>query len=137
MIQRLQTIFLLAAALVAGAAFYLLRAVFLALPPVMGETDPVFYQPMGTVPAVWFTVFSALTVLLPLATVFLFRRRRMQMCLCVCAALCAAVLGALVLWAGLPTGIAALECAVVAFSVVAWWYVRRDERLVRSTDRLR
>lgn len=155
MIQRIQTIYLLVAALFAGLMFVVPMARFstgaeaftltaLGLRNAAGETVQ---------PVVYLTVLVAVAALLPLVTIFLYKRRFVQI------RFCAAEL-VLLFGAGVVAGIYYYLCcrffadyyemsvhsmgaallfplAALVFDYLALRGVVRDEKLVRSLDRIR
>lgn len=155
MIQRIQTLYLFAAALFCGLMFVVPMAGFatgadsftltaLGLRNAAGETVQ---------PVIYLTVLLALAAVLPLVTIFLYKRRFVQIRLCVAEMVL--LLGACVL-----TGIYCYLChrffagyyelylstvkvavvfplAALICDFLALRGVVRDEKLVRSLDRIR
>ncbi|MDE7069673.1 MAG: DUF4293 domain-containing protein [Alistipes sp.] len=155
MIQRIQTLYLLAAALFGGLMFVLPLASFttgadtftltaLGLRDAAGETVQ---------PVIYLTVLLAAAVALPLVTVFLYKRRFVQLRFCVAELV-------LLLGVGVLTGVYCYLChrffagcyelylstvkvtvvfplAALVCDFLALRGVVRDEKLVRSLDRIR
>jgi hypothetical protein len=138
MIQRLQTIWL-----VLATAF---NALTFKLPFYSGDwTRDVTPQPIdlnaGTTP--WLTGVTALTGVLALATVFLYRNRKLQLKLCYLGIFLTLALltiyfleiahfrsGNVALWA-------LFYFAILGCFVLALRGILKDEKLIRSMDRLR
>lgn len=150
MIQRIQTLYLLLATALA--------AVTLCVPLMWTAVDGeqirlgAFFitsggETIGRTPY-YLSVLLALTCALPLVTVFLFKRRMLQIRLCAAEAVLlvgSAVMEAMIFWgplgsrgdnaALLPASFAPL--AALFFVWLAARAIFRDELLVRSLDRIR
>lgn len=143
MIQRVQTIFL---ALAAIASFMVLGQPFATTSQAMASsaifTDRVFNVEDNIALLVFFAVAGGLAV----GALFLFKNRSVQLKLALLALL-ANAFG--VIWAGylfaedgnqsvaqIGLGVI-LPIAAVALHLLARRYIRKDEKLVRSMDRLR
>jgi hypothetical protein len=131
MIQRIQTVYLL---LVAG-----LMASMLFLPVATIESvDAIHWS---------FSVESVLTALLALAAIFFYKKRPLQITFCYI------ILGLLVLFylniffdlwlpnrgnAGLKIEVSAVfPFFALVLDILALYAIRKDEKLIRSADRLR
>lgn len=92
---------------------------------------------------IWFTILSVIAGALALATIFLFRNRKLQLRLCYLGIFLSVVLltlyflemgnfysGNIALWA-------VFYFAILISFILATKGVRRDEKLIRSLDRLR
>jgi hypothetical protein len=152
MIQRIQTLFLL------GAAISLALMAFLPLAEIRGG-DGHYYQALSlglkmtggevvfpTLPVLILVVFCAL---LSLINIFLFKRRKLQIRLCVYGIiLCFGLIGLLYYfwvvmfrqfeiedyWFKLPL---VMPVAAIIFTYLAFRGIRKDEILIRSLDKLR
>ncbi len=138
MIQRLQSIWLLLA-----TAF---NALTFKLPFYSGDwTRDLSPLPvdLNAVTTVWLTILTALTGLLALITIFLYKNRKLQLKLCYLGVFLTAALltvyfleiahfqsGNVALWA-------VFYFAILACFVLAARGVSNDEKLVKSMDRLR
>lgn len=148
MIQRIQSVYLLLATVLLGVVSKFPEA-FGVGKGVDGGVEAVFVvagknQLLGSTTA--FLAAFAVVTLLPLVTVFLYKKRKLQMQLCIVEmVLLLGVVGAIAydMLCGVyvVTSISYFRVAilVVAFVFVwlAWRAIRRDERLVRSLDRIR
>lgn len=126
MIQRIQTIYLLLAAVTAS--------IWILLPAVAFSDDPIRFIPLG------------IASLISLITIFLYKTRKKQMALCKWAIVFVIIYllyqaymmffnapnndGALNLWPFIPA-------IAIIFNLLAYRGIRHDERLIRSADRLR
>ena len=149
MIQRIQTIFLLLAAAAGFGQF--------AVPYLSTDTG----NPAATLPALADNAFnpmdnpgllglSVLSGAVSLAAIFLFRKRPLQVRLAVSSAVASVLLAVLAgfvmfqIFQQMPVGGSAqygsglaLPVAALVFNWLAVRFIRKDERLVRSMDRLR
>lgn len=142
MIQRIQTIWLLLAAI---AGFFMTR-----LPLYEGSTGtglPVTYTATESLLLFALTVVSAL---LAFVTIFLFKNRKQQMRFSLLGMLLSIILTGLVVYmydsfktanpgftkSSYSFG-ALLTVAMVIFFIMAWNNMRKDEKLIKSLDRLR
>jgi hypothetical protein len=138
MIQRIQSVWLLLA-----AAF---DAVTFRFPFFSGDwkkdTIPAVVE-LNAQTTIWFTILSVIAGALALATIFLFGNRKLQLRLCYLGIFLTVVLltlyflemgnfysGNIALWA-------VFYFAILIAFVLAAKGVRRDEKLIRSLDRLR
>ena len=138
MIQRIQSIWLLLAAVFAFLTFKLpfyqgaiLQAAADAKPAVDAQST------------IWLTIVAALTGALAFINIFFFNNRKLQLRLCVFGIILAIVLIALCFMemTKFTDGSLALSCiiyfAIVAFYILALNGIRKDEKLIKSMDRLR
>jgi len=138
MIQRIQTLFLLFAS---GAAFGALAVPFASGTGGGLFSDGVYMANDHVGMIISFAVAGALS----LAAIFLYKNRKVQSRLAAFSALAtlAAVgLGGWLFWktGAIATGWnpwVALPAAVVILALLARFFIRKDETLVRSMDRLR
>lgn len=136
MLQRVQSIWLLLAAVFAFLTFRLPFYVgsHISLP---GLVD------LNAQSNIWLTIVAALTGALAFITIFLFNNRKLQIRFCVLGIILSAVLIALCFaeMTKFTTGSLALSCviyfAILAFYILAANGIRKDERLIKSMDRLR
>lgn len=154
MIQRIQSLYLLLAAVCAGAVLLL---------PLAAYTDGMNEYTLrafmlsesggeASQPTVYMGILLSLSALLPFVTIFLFKRRMLQVRLCVVELVLLA--GGIIMMAvycylgyravsGMPFGAASLKAGVIlplpaiVFTVLALRATFRDEVLVRSLDRIR
>jgi hypothetical protein len=133
MIQRIQSIWLLLAAVFAFLTFKLpfYQAAVIEGGEVYAQTT------------IWLTISAALTGALAFINIFFFNNRKLQMRLCLFGILLAIVLIALCFMemTKFTNGSLALSCviyfAIIAFYVLALNGIRKDEKLIKSMDRLR
>jgi dipeptide/tripeptide permease len=136
MLQRVQSIWLLLAAVFAFLTFRLpfYTGSHASLP---GLVD------LNAQTTIWLTIVAALTGALAFITIFLFNNRKLQLRLCYFGILLTLGLLALCFYemTKFTNGTMALSCiiyfAILAFYILAANGIRKDERLVRSMDRLR
>ncbi len=155
MIQRIQTVYLLLAALLTGSLF------FLTLAEMAG--DQTLYQlwwrgvyqleagsqPQMVLPAWAISILTTLTTLVPLVTLFLYKKRIFQIRLCALNLGLLAGLSGLIFYMAKATA-KELGAADVSFNwplvlplialiltIMAIKAIGKDEALVRSLDRLR
>lgn len=152
MIQRIQTLYLLLASLCLGGTFLL---------PLAKYTDGVSEYTLrayalsgdgGVQPTIYMGILLALSALLPLVTIFLFKRRGLQMRLCVAELIMlagSAVMMGVYCWlcysaaSELPQGKAFLSAGLLLplpallFVILALRAIFRDEMLIRSLNRIR
>lgn len=143
MIQRIQSIFLTLAALCSFGLFGTEAAETdtpVASSPVFGDAElTVFDSPL----LIGGVIAAGLVLLI---AIFMYRNRKLQSTLCTVAILLTLAYAAYggVLWGTDPAveqsffdfGVTLPPLAVL-FSVLAARYIKKDERLVRSADRLR
>lgn len=136
MIQRIQTIWLL---LAAAASFASLKLSFYS-----GKKDAVLFEQLsGSTGGFLLLVLSVAVALLAVVSIFLFKNRKLQIRL----ALAALVLQLVVLFLYIQKTAAFIEgnytlTSVVSFAVpvllvFAVLGIRKDEKLIKSMDRLR
>ena len=150
MIQRIQTVFLLAALILIGCLFFIPFADLTATGVYnfslkgIASTSPgeVFQQPY------WLTVMGLVNTVLVFVVIFLYKNRKLQMNLTIVSLLLAVALnGAMYFLAGKYQDILKAEVkynVVFVFPVIAaillimaYRYIRKDELLIKSLDRLR
>jgi hypothetical protein len=137
MIQRIQSIWLLLAAVFAFLTF--------KLPFYQGAV----LQATDVKPAVdaqstiWLTIVAALTGALAFINIFFFNNRRLQLRMCIFGIILTLALIALCFleMSKFADGSLALSCviyfAILAFYIMALNGIRKDEKLIKSMDRLR
>lgn len=155
MLQRIQSIYLLLAGLAVFALFLfpLVHNVYVNSKPVTVMVTGIFQDAGGQqVHTEFFTALTAATAvvgLLPLGVIFLYKNRKQQIALCYIAML---VIIGYSFWVSQTTknviqdasltmsnygiGIVLLSVSIV-FVLLAQKAIQRDEKLVRSADRLR
>jgi hypothetical protein len=138
MIQRIQSIWLLLAAVFAFLTFKLpfyQGAILQATANVKPEVDAQS--------TIWLTIVAALTGALAFINIFFFNNRKLQLRICVFGIILAVVLIALCFMEMMKftSGSLALSCiiyfAIIAFYILALNGIRKDEKLIKSMDRLR
>lgn len=145
MIQRIQSIFLL---LAAGSAFTLLKLPFATTPQAVKAT--VFADSAYTISDhIAMMVFFLLAGLLALGSVFLYNNRPLQLKLtrfAIIANILGLVLAVLLFMRGsggigevqIDDGLGVyLPVVFVIFGILALRFIQKDEKLVKSMDRLR
>ena len=142
MIQRIQTVWLL---LAGAAAFLMYRLPIWRYKPVNSEAYTRFHASEN----LFMFILVAATALSALVAVFLFRNRGLQKSLSLLGTVCAVILLALEVVkveemkrqltpAGNMWQLGALmPVAMIVFFLLAHGAIRRDEKLIRSLDRLR
>jgi len=144
MIQRIQSIFLL----LAGIAFLgLLKLPFASSQEVI---SPFFEDKLFTVnDHVILLVLAILGGVIALANIFLFNNRSLQSRLCIILIILAIFLPALAAWLifsqqgnpssnGIDDGLGLfLPVVALIFAVLANIFIKKDDKLVKSMDRLR
>jgi len=138
MIQRIQTLFLLFAS---GAAFGALAVPFASGTGGGLFSDGVYMANDHLGLIICFRVAGALT----LAAIFLYKNRKVQSRLAAFSALATLAAVGFGGWLFWKTGAlatawnpwVALPAAIVILALLARFYIRKDETLVRSMDRLR
>lgn len=146
MIQRIQSVFL---ALAAIADLGLFGLPFASTPAAV-PANPLFAdQAYSVQDNAGLLLFFLLAGLLALASIFLYRNRRMQMRLTIFStiALVAGIALCLIFFLNNQEGLADvavndqmgayLPIAGLVFSLLAYRYINKDEKLVQSMDRLR
>lgn len=137
MIQRIQSIWLLLAAVFAFLTFKLpfYQGAVIQMTNAKPEVDAQS--------TIWLTIVAALTGALAFINIFLFNNRKLQLRICVFGILLTIVLIALcfVEMTKFASGSLALSCiiyfAIIAFYILALNGIRKDEKLIKSMDRLR
>lgn len=138
MIQRIQSIWLLLAAVFAFLTFKLpfyQGAVLQATANVKPEVDAQS--------TIWLTIVAALTGALAFINIFFFNNRKLQLRICVFGIILGVVLIALCFMemTKFSSGSIALSCiiyfAIIAFYILAANGISKDEKLIKSMDRLR
>src|SRR5690242_9525305 len=137
MIQRIQSIWLLLAAVFAFLTFKLpfyQGAVLQATANVKPEVDAQS--------TIWLTIVAALTGALAFINIFFFNNRKLQLRICVFGIILGVVLIALCFMemTKFSSGSIALSCiiyfAIIAFYILAANGISKDEKLIKSMDRL-
>jgi len=93
-------------------------------------------------------IIGLLLIILPLIAIFLYRKRQQQIKLAVASTILSAVLVAIVAWCAYsiardyqavlsPVFRTFLPLIMLFLSILAWLGIRKDEKLVRSYERLR
>lgn len=134
MIQRLQSIWLLLAAVFAALTFVLPFANFAQLNEGL--------KPINSQSTTWLTIVAAFTGALAFIDIFLFNNRKLQTRLCIVGILLTLVfLGLCFMQMSREAGTLALSCliyfAILGFYIMAVNGIRKDEKLIKSMDRLR
>ncbi len=155
MIQRVQTIFLFLSAIALSLYFFFPLAAFLPAPGelyylhVLGLAESgvqaCLMAPLNTLPML---ILPGIIILISLVTIFLFKKRVLQMRLCVYNILL--MIGMLGMqafyiyqvWKFLDTPVlfrfpVLLPVVSVIFTILAYRNIREDELLIRSVDRIR
>ena len=137
MIQRIQSIWLLLAAVFAFLTFKLpfyQGAVLLAT-----DVKPA----VDAQSTIWLTIVAALTGALAFINIFFFNNRKLQLRICIFGIILTLVFIALCFaeMSKFANGSLALSCviyfAILAFYIMALNGIRKDEKLIKSMDRLR
>lgn len=134
MIQRIQSIWLLLAAVFAALTFIVGFATF---------AEPnVGLKQINAQSTTWLTIVAAFTGVLAFINIFLFNNRKLQLRLCFVGILLTIIFLALNFWEmSKVNGTLALSCliyfAIIAFYILALNGIRKDEKLIKSMDRLR
>jgi hypothetical protein len=132
MLQRIQSIWLLLAAVFAFLTFKLAF--------YQPATQP---EPINAQSTIWLTITAALSGALAFINIFFFNNRRLQLRICVFGIILTIVMIALcfVEMTKFTGGSLALSCviyfAIIAFYILALNGIRKDEKLIKSMDRLR
>lgn len=135
MIQRIQTIWLL---LAAAASFATLKLSFYS-----GNKDNNLFEELTGSSHFLLLILSVAVGLLALITIFLFKNRKLQIRLSLLGIVLQLV--ALVIYfqqiktyvQGNFTLTSALSFIIPVFFILAWLGIRKDEKLIKSMDRLR
>lgn len=155
MLQRIQSLYLLAAGLVIGALylFPLVHNVYVNGKPltimVTGIYQDVNGQSTHTETFMLLAIATALVALLPLALIFLYKNRKLQINLCyllmlivigysywVAQTVKGVIDGALLNMSNYGIGILLVSLSLLLI-VIAQKSIQKDEKMVRSADRLR
>lgn len=142
MIQRIQSVWLL---LAAAAAFLTLRLSFYGGNYINTETNVKTYQSLTAQSNVFLTILTAGLGLAALISIFLYKNRKQQLrivMLCLLVSIVNIVLFFLetrkfVAGEGNYDLTAAIAFAVPIFLILAIRGIRKDDKLVKSLDRLR
>ena len=137
MIQRIQSIWLLLAAVFAFLTFKLpfYQGAVLQVTDVKPTIDAQS--------TIWLTIVAALTGALAFINIFFFNNRKLQLRICIFGILLTLALLALCFFemTKFADGSLALSCiiyfAILAFYIMALNGIRKDEKLIKSMDRLR
>jgi hypothetical protein len=137
MIQRIQSIWLLLAAVFAFLTFKLpfYQGAVLQMIDTKPEVDAQS--------TIWLTIVAALTGALAFINIFFFNNRKLQLRLCIFGVILSIVFIALCFMemTKFTSGSLALSCiiyfAIIAFYILALNGIRKDEGLIKSMDRLR
>ena len=136
MIQRIQTIWLL---LAAAASFGSLKLSFYS-----GKKDTVLFEQLsGSTGGFLLLVFSVAVALLAVVSIFLFKNRKLQMRLALAGLLLQLVVLFLYIQQtalfieGNYTLTSVFSFVVPVFFILAVLGIRKDEKLIKSMDRLR
>lgn len=135
MIQRIQTIWLL---LAAAASFATLKLSFYS-----GNKDNNLFEELTGSSNFFLMILSVAVGLLALITIFLFKNRKLQIRLSLLGIVLQLV--TLVIYfhqiktyvQGNFTLTSALSFVIPVFFILAWLGIRKDEKLIKSMDRLR
>lgn len=135
MIQRIQTLWLL---LAAACSLATLKFSFYS-----GNKDNNLFAELNGTSNFFLLILAVAVALTALAAIFLFKNRKLQMQLSLLGFLLQAV--ALVVYflqtkqyvQGNFTLTSAISFAIPIFFILAWIGIRKDEKLVKSMDRLR
>ncbi len=146
MIQRIQSVFLL---LAAGSGFGMLAFPFATTPQAV-QTSQLFADgTYSTGDNIGLLVLFAVAGALALANIFLFRNRQTQIKIsrfAIIADILGFVLAVVLLWqdatnigeTAIQDGVGAyLPVAFLVFAILALRFIKKDEMLVKSMDRLR
>ncbi len=145
MIQRIQSVFYLLAALCAAGLFvFPIVSSDKAASPFLEDKIFNVQDHIGLI------IIAALAILLPLAAIFLFKNRPLQMKLGSVSLLFPLLVIGAGVWMFLKSGTAEVQSAnitqgiglflpigVILFGILANRFVKKDEDLVKSSDRLR
>ncbi len=155
MIQRIQTVFLFLAAVFAGVLFFSPIAAFehgaevmkLSVLGVNNQVDAQYFNAIYTLPLLVLTIF---VVILPLVTIFMYKKRELQIKLSsLNVFLNAIICGLIFLYyaSNVEKTIAAEGVAYLfgtyiplinmVLSILAMRWIKKDIELIRSVDRLR
>lgn len=146
MIQRIQSLYLLLATAVMSLTL------FLPIATISYDAQTYNLTAFGSIETIWIGILLSLAVLVPLVTIFLFKRRTLQIRLC--AVEMVLLLGVLILYGlyywftiksfenftldHLQFGWAApMPVAALILTYLASRAIFKDEMLVRSLDRIR
>jgi hypothetical protein len=138
MIQRLQSLWLLLAATFNGLTF---RFPFFTGDWMKDATPYIIDLKANT--TTWLTIFTAITAILAFITIFFFKNRKLQLSLCYMGIFLAAVLIAMYFleianfYNGSVTIWAVIYFFILIFFILAARGIWKDQKLVKSMDRLR
>lgn len=149
MIQRVQTLFLLAIVATSSLLFFKpfevvkndVNTFFVSLMPgaLINIVKPAIYAPMA---------LNSIIIVLSFYTIFKFKNRRKQIKFCqVILALSAILIGSLFAFTFLKTEssnvvvdytkYSFIPAINIVFAFLARWFIKKDDKLVRSADRIR
>jgi ABC-type cobalamin transport system permease subunit len=144
MIQRIQSIWLLLATVFAALTFVLPFAIGTAVPVTDGTpvTLPGVTAEVNAQSSTWLTIVTAFAGALAFIDIFLFNNRKLQFRLCLAGIFLSLIMLALdFVEMSNVAGTLALSCliyfAVPGFYIMAAVGIRKDEKLIKSMDRLR
>ncbi len=135
MIQRIQTIWLL---LAASAALVTLKLSFYS-----GNKDNNLFEELNGTSNFLILIVTVAVAVTALATIFLFKNRKLQMRLSWLGLLLQLIVLALYFQQtkqfvqGSFTLTSAISFVIPVFFILAWLGIRKDEKLIKSMDRLR
>jgi uncharacterized membrane protein len=136
MIQRIQSIWLLLAAVFAFLTF--------KLPFYQGAILATNVKPeVDAQSTIWLTIVAALAGAVAFINIFFFNNRKLQLRMCLFGIILSIALVALCFaeMTKFTNGSLALSCviyfAIIAFYILALNGIRKDEKLIKSMDRLR
>jgi hypothetical protein len=133
MLQRIQSIWLLLAAVFAFLTF---KLPFYQAAVIQGGE-------VNAQSTIWLTIVAALAGALAFINIFFFNNRKLQLRICIFGIILTIVLVALCFleMTKFANGSLALSCviyfAIIAFFILAANGIRKDEKLIKSMDRLR
>jgi len=128
MIQRIQSIWLLLAAVFAALTF--------VLPFSIGFVE------VNAKTTIWLTILAAFTGAMAFIDIFLYSNRKQQLRFCIIGILLSIIfIGLCFMEMSKDNGTLALSCLIyfapLAFYIMAVSGIRKDEKLIKSMDRLR
>ena len=128
MIQRIQSIWLLLAAVFAALTF--------VLPFSIGFVE------VNAKTNIWLTILAAFTGAMAFIDIFLYSNRKQQLRFCIIGILLSIIfIGLCFMEMSKDNGTLALSCLIyfapLAFYIMAVRGIRKDEKLIKSMDRLR
>ena len=139
MIQRIQSVWLLLAAVLAFITF---RFPFY-IGGVLITTGTVNNTELNATTTILLTILTILSGATAFAAIFLFENRKLQLKVCICGIIFTALLlfTYFMQLKNFESGMFALSCifhfGILAFYILAIRAIRKDEKLIKSLDRLR